>query len=128
VVVILQPGGVVRALRSYRLDGDRLFAAKRIVHESISGGAMGFLIYVFAIPALGLAVVAWAVATRRLADKTARNHGRNHSGVCGGMALIRTGGFTGSFQNDLHWRWTKTPEEKLVAQAGSEPAAPPPPR
>jgi len=33
---------------------------------------MGFLIYVFAIPALGLAVVAWAVATRRLADKTRR--------------------------------------------------------
>ena len=46
--------------------------------------------------------------------------------VCGGMALIRTGGFTAGFKNDLHWRWTKTPEERLLAQSGIEPVAPPP--
>jgi outer membrane protein assembly factor BamB len=48
--------------------------------------------------------------------------------ACGAMALIRTGGFTASFRNDLHWRWTQTPEERLVAQSGNLPPAPPPVR
>jgi outer membrane protein assembly factor BamB len=102
-----------------------LFLGRRIVHESIAGGAMGFLLYALAIPVLGLALVAWAVATRRLADGTRRvTMVATILAVCGGMALIRTGGFTASFQNDLHWRWTKTPEERLVAQSSIEPAAP----
>jgi outer membrane protein assembly factor BamB len=36
--------------------------------------------------------------------------------ACGVWALIRTGGFTGSFDNDLAWRWTATPEQRLLAQ------------
>jgi outer membrane protein assembly factor BamB len=104
-----------------------LFAAKRIVHESIAGGAMGFLLYALAIPVLGLALVAWAVATRRLADGTRRaTMVATILAVCGGMALVRTGGFTASFHNDIHWRWTKTPEELLLAQSGNEPMVPPP--
>ena len=44
--------------------------------------------------------------------------------VCGVRALVRTGGFTASsFHNDLHWRWTKTPEERLMAKSGNEPGA-----
>ena len=46
--------------------------------------------------------------------------------ACGVMAFIRTGGFTASFHNDLHWRWTKTPEQRLLAQSGIEPPKPPP--
>jgi outer membrane protein assembly factor BamB len=104
-----------------------LFATKPIVHESIAGGAMGFLLYPLAIPVLSLAFVAWAVATRRLADGPRRvAMVATILAACGGMALVRTGGFTASFQNDLHWRWTKTPEERLLAQSGNEPAAPPP--
>src|ERR1035438_9591876 len=45
-----------------------LFATKLIIHESIAGGAMGFLFPFLAIPVLGLAFVGWAVATRRLPD------------------------------------------------------------
>ena len=42
--------------------------------------------------------------------------------ACGVWALVRTGGFTaGSFRNDLHWRWTKTPEERPVAKSVNEP-------
>jgi outer membrane protein assembly factor BamB len=101
-----------------------LFAAKRIVHESIAGGAMGFLLYALAIPLLGLALAAWAVATRRLANGTRRaTMVAAILAVCGGMALIRTGGFTASFKNDLHWRWTKTPEELLLVRSSIEPAA-----
>src|ERR1019366_8452682 len=104
-----------------------MFAVKRIVHESIAGGAMGYLLYPLAIPVLGLAFVAWAVATRRLADGTRRaTMVAAILAACGSMALIRTGGFTASFHNDLHWRWTKTPEELLLAQSGNEPVAPAP--
>src|SRR5205085_2180865 len=41
-------------------------------------------------------------------------------------ALLRTGGITGDGASDLHWRWAPTPEERLLAQAGDEPATPPP--
>src|SRR5687767_7061824 len=40
-----------------------LFATSRLVHESIAGGAMGFLFYVWAIPAIGIALVASVVAS-----------------------------------------------------------------
>src|SRR5205809_849594 len=39
-------------------------------------------------------------------------------------ALVRTGGITGDAVSDLHWRWTKTPEERLLAQASVAPTAP----
>jgi outer membrane protein assembly factor BamB len=104
-----------------------LFATKRIVHESIAGGAMGFLFPFLAIPVLGLAFVGWAVATRRLPDGLRRaTMAATILAAIGSVALIRTGGFTANFQNDFHWRWTKTPEERLLARPGIEPAAPPP--
>ena len=37
----------------------------RLVHESIANGMMGFMLYVYAAPVLTLALVAWAVASRR---------------------------------------------------------------
>ena len=33
--------------------------------------------------------------------------------ACGGFALVRTGGITGDGLSDLHWRWNRTPEERL---------------
>src|SRR5215472_16813285 len=99
-----------------------LFGAKRIVDVSIATGAMGFLMYFLAIPILGMAFVAWAVATRNLSDGVRRAMmAATILAACGGMGLIRTGGFTGNFQNDLHFRWTKTPEERLVATAAAVP-------
>ncbi len=41
------------------------------------------------------------------------------------LALIRTGGFTSGFDHDLHWRWTPTPEERLLADARNAPAPAP---
>jgi len=100
---------------------------KRLVHPSIAGAGMGMLIYIFAIPALSLALVTGAVASRRFSSGL-----RRVSIVaaillaCGVFTLLRTGGITADAYSDFHWRWTKTPEERLLAQSGDEPATPAP--
>ncbi|MBI3472944.1 MAG: PQQ-like beta-propeller repeat protein [Candidatus Solibacter usitatus] len=105
-----------------------LFATKNIVHVSLATGAQGILLYVLAIPGLTLAFVAWAAATRNLPDGLRRaTMAATILLACGAWALVRTGGFTAaSLHHDLHWRWTPTPEERLVAQSRNLPPAPPP--
>src|SRR5438093_268925 len=107
-----------------------MFATKSIVHVSIATGAQGMLLYLLAIPELCLAFVAWAVATRNLSDGLRRaTMVATILLACGGWALVRTGGFTAAnLHNDLHWRWTQTPEERLLAKSGNLPPAPPPVR
>src|SRR5438552_4962667 len=45
-----------------------LFATSRVVHVSIATGMMGMMLVIYAVPVLSLALVAWAVASRRLSD------------------------------------------------------------
>ena len=100
-----------------------LIVTKQLVHPSIAGGGMGGLIYVVAVPWLALALVAWAVATRRLSDGLRRASLLALIAlVCVGFMLIRTGGLTATLDNDLHWRWSETPEDRLLAQAANEEA------
>ena len=103
-----------------------VIATKRVVHQSIANAGMGMLLPMYAIPVLSLALVVAAVASRRLSS------GPRRAVIIGAILLacvvfilIRTGGITGEAHSDLHWRWTKTPEERLLAQAGDEPATPP---
>src|SRR5207244_4126423 len=106
-----------------------LVAIKRVVHESIAGGGMGMLLYIYAIPVVSLALVVGAVASRRLSSGP-----RRASLIvaillaCGVFTLLRTGGISGEGNSDFHWRWTPTPEQRLVAQADKEkePVALPP--
>ena len=102
-----------------------LFATSRIIDKSIATGAQGMLFPILAIPTLSLAFVVWAVATSRLSDGARRaTMVATILLACGVWALVRTGGFTASsFHNDLHWRWTKTPEERLLAKSANEPGA-----
>jgi outer membrane protein assembly factor BamB len=98
-------------------------ATKRFVHQSIANAGMGMMMFIFAIPILSLALVSWAAASRRLSSGA-----RRASMVavillaCGVFTLVRTGGITGGGKSDLHWRWTKTPEERLLARAVDTPA------
>ena len=94
-----------------------LLATPLVLHESIATGAMGGLFFILVIPTLSLALVAWATLSRRLAV-AARRVALVAAVVisCGGWALVRTGGFTANFDNDLHWRWVATPEARLLAE------------
>lgn len=131
-----------------------LAATSRFVHVSVATAGTGLLFPVYAIPVLSLAFVAWAVATRRVSELP-----RRLSMVavillaCGAWTLLRTEGVTGEYRSLFHWRWTQSPEERLLertrdepaeraatpsavaapqeapsAEAGREPAAPPPAR
>lgn len=105
-----------------------LYVTRYFVDVSIATGAQRFLFPFLAIPPLGAAFVAWAVVTRHLSTTVRRaSMAATILLACGAWTLVRTGGFTASFQNDLHWRWTQTPEERLVAQLAGQPAPVPPP-
>ncbi len=103
-----------------------MYGTSRILDKSIATGSMGFLFFFgLAPPTLGLAFVAWAVATSRLSAGLRRaTMAATILIACGGWACVRTGGFTNDFKHDLHWRWSQTPEERLLAQAANEPLAP----
>ena len=87
---------------------------------------MGAMLFVYSIPVLGLALVVWAVATHRLA-----NGARRVSLVvaillaCVPWTLVRTAGES-SDGSEFHWRWTETPEQRLLTQAADDPKPIPP--
>jgi outer membrane protein assembly factor BamB len=123
-----------RAPWSERLGGlvlmiAALFATSRMVHASIAGGAMGILLYAWAIPALAVALVAWAVATRHFSNGPRRAWMVvTILAACGAWTLVRTDGVTSDLLgSDFHWRWTPTPEQRLLAQSADEPKPLPPP-
>ena len=94
------------------------------LHVSISQGAMGALFPMLALPGLCLAFVIWAVASQRLPAMARRMTMVAALLFASGVwTLVRTGGFTGTFDNDLAWRWTPTAEERLLA-AGDAPLEP----
>jgi len=80
------------------------FATSRVVHESIATGMMGMMFYISAVPGLTLALVAWAVATRRL-TRGPRLAALLAAVVlaCGGWAFVRTNGLDGNADSDLEW-------------------------
>ncbi len=99
-----------------------VFATRAIVHPSIANAGMNRMMPIFSIPMMALGLVAWAAASRRLSTGLRRI---SMVGAillaCGLFTLVRTGGVTGDGISDLHWRWTPTPEDRLLAQAGDEP-------
>ena len=99
-----------------------VFLTSRVAHVSIADTGQGRLLPIIAIPALGVALVAWALATRRLSS------GARHATLvavilltCGVFAMLRISGLSGNGEFELHWRWTLTPEQRLLAQAGQKP-------
>jgi len=97
-------------------------ATSRVVHPSIANGMVGMMLPIFAIPLLGLALVGSLIVGRRFSAGS--RHAVTAAAIllaCGAMTVVRTAGVTGDGGSDLHWRWTETPEERLLAQAGETP-------
>jgi outer membrane protein assembly factor BamB len=102
-----------------------VFGTKLIVHASIANAGMGRMMYILAFPVMCLGLVASAAATRRLSNGPRRaSMAAAIVLACGLFALLRTGGVSGAGTSDFHWRWTPTPEQRLLAQAGDEPIGP----
>jgi outer membrane protein assembly factor BamB len=99
-----------------------VFATYYLVHESIRGGMMGNMLpIILAVPAMPVALVAWAVATCRLSAGPRRAAlVATILLVCGLFTIIRTDGVLGGVPQ-ITWRWTPTAEERLLAQAESDP-------
>lgn len=98
----------------------------RFVDESIAGGMMGGMLPIFGLQTMSVGLVAWAVATRTLSTAARRT---SMVAVillaCASLALVRTGGIGAGRIADFHWRWTPTPEERLLAaEAANPPLAP----
>jgi outer membrane protein assembly factor BamB len=95
------------------------------VHRSISNGMMGMMLPVYSVPVLGFGLVAGAAIARQ------RTGGARRAAIAaaivvasGGFTLVRTGGISGDGKSDMHWRWTPTPEERLLARAEERVIAP----
>src|SRR6185503_20574955 len=90
-------------------------------HDSM--GPVSFIGY--AVPWLFFALVASAVASRRMADGPRRaTMAAAILLACGVWTLVRTDGISGDHVATFGWRWAKSPEEQLLAQAAPEPTAP----
>ena len=98
----------------------------RLLDKSIATGFMGLMFPLYAIPVLSLALVAWAVVSRRLSTGPRRTAlVAAILAACGGWTLVRTDGMIGEASSQFAWRWTKTPEERLLVRVGAETLTPP---
>jgi hypothetical protein len=115
----------IERIGAFVLIAAGLFGTLRVVDRSISTGAEGNLLFVLAIPPLAVAFAAWAAATRHFSDPIRRvTMVATILLALGAWTLVRTGGFTANFNNDIHWRWTPTPEQRLVAEPPKLPPVP----
>ena len=101
-------------------------ATARLLHPSIAASGQGMLFFFKIVPVLGLAFVVWAAASRHLADIPRRlTMVATILVACGGWTLLRSDGITGDAALELKWRWAKTAEQRLIAQADVVPTAGP---
>ena len=100
-------------------------ATRPLTDISIQNGMMGRMFFIYAVPpTITLALVAWAVASRRLSR--VRGAPRWSWRSCWAAlvwTLVRTNGILGGAA-DLAWRWTPSAEQRLLAQGETDPLPP----
>jgi outer membrane protein assembly factor BamB len=93
----------------------------QIIDKSIAGGMMGLMFPMFSIPVVSLGLVLGAVVSHRFSNGPRRAAlAASILLACGAFAFVRTNGISGGGRSDLAWRWSKTNEERLVAQPGGQ--------
>ena len=81
-----------------------LMATQRVIHESIAGGMMGFMLYMYAIPVLCLALVASAAISSRFPAAWRRwTIAAAIVIACGVFVALRTDGML-AFSSQWQWR------------------------
>jgi outer membrane protein assembly factor BamB len=101
-----------------------MYATRFILHASIAGGMMKMMFPAYGLMTVSVALVVALVISRHLSDGARRAVlVASILLACGVWTLARTGGITGEANSDLHWRWSQTPEERLLAHASDEPVA-----
>jgi outer membrane protein assembly factor BamB len=108
-----------RAAWIERLGAVLLMIAAMAATWGLKHESMGpFWVVAYAVPVLCLAFVASVVASRRFTDGARRaTVAASIVLACGVWTLVRTEGITGDHVAEFAWRWTKTPEQKALAQA-----------
>ncbi len=99
-------------------------ATPRFLDKSIATGMMGMMFFILVIPVLCLALVLWAVATRKLSGILRPvTMAAALLAACAVFTLIRTNGMKADASSDLAWRWAPTAEDRLLVHASDKPAA-----
>src|SRR3954464_6532031 len=99
-----------------------LVATSFVVHPSIRGGMMRNMVWVAPPPDMALGLVLGLLIARRMSPAARRVAAM--AGIIAGCALwtmLRTDGIKGTGGAQLHWRWTPTAEERLLAATASTP-------
>jgi outer membrane protein assembly factor BamB len=110
-------------LGAIALMAGAVVAVAPLVHISIRGGMMGLMLPLYSIFVLPLALVAGAALSR---GRTAAFRRAAIAGcillAMAGFTAVRTEGIS-SQGSQVTWRWTPTPEERLLAQPPVAPAS-----
>lgn len=97
----------------------------RFIHVSVLRTSMGYLYWILSVILVPFAFALAAAISSRWATKARRS--AMVAGIllaCGVFTLLRNEGVAGyGFQ--FKWRWSQTPEERLLAQGGEKPIPPP---
>ncbi len=101
-----------------------LAVTSRLLHVSVANAGQGMMFIFLALALLSFVFVLGVVASHRLAVRPRRAVLLATILLAsGGWALVRIGGVN---PLEFAWRWSPTPEERLLAQAGDKPALPAP--
>ncbi|MFN7952528.1 MAG: PQQ-binding-like beta-propeller repeat protein [bacterium] len=104
-----------------------MFAASLVAHDSVAHAILGIVFRLYGVPVLSLALVVAALLTRHRGLRARRAAMLIAIGLASSLfTLVRSEGVTGDAATDFHWRWTRTPEERLLARSGGGPALDPP--
>ena len=112
-----------------RLGGLALIAAGLGVAWQLRHPSMSLLwVFAYAVPSVCLALVAGATLARRLPDGPRRRATLAAAILLASCSwlLVRTEGVSGDHVASFGWRWTKSSEEKLLAQESVARLAPAP--